>query len=300
MPPGGDPPPPPPSPWQKVLYKEQPWPDNYTSPAFLESLVVNDRVPVRSYARVVSQACPVLEQLATVCWVGALTHNLYTGRLTSTGLLLRCALFSTAGWALIRTLAPAPAPLPADPRSAAAAMLQLAAATALMSPLYSTLTLSISSDTVLACVLGLALAHLYLADYRPASSGPAASLQGSLSLAAILAAAILVASRLRDVADVAAQLLLSLLAFVLAPYARRQVGAAGAGARAALTAGTLAGAGAAVWGASRHAGALFALAVVFLGVLCPLWLVRAHKFKAKINGPWDEAVPRLGQDMREA
>ncbi|KFM25779.1 hypothetical protein F751_2621 [Auxenochlorella protothecoides] len=162
MPPGGDPPPPPPSPWQKVLYKEQPWPDNYTSPAFLESLVVNDRVPVRSYARV------------------------------------------------------------------------LAAATALMSPLYSTLTLSISSDTVLACVLGLALAHLYLADYRPASSGPAASLQGSLSLAAILAAAILVASRLRDVADVAAQLLLSLLAF------------------------------------------------------------------AKINGPWDEAVPRLGQDMREA
>lgn len=78
MPPGGDPPPPPPSPWQKVLYKEQPWPDNYTSPAFLESLVVNDRVPVRSYARVVSQACPVLEQLATVCWVGALTHNLYT------------------------------------------------------------------------------------------------------------------------------------------------------------------------------------------------------------------------------
>ena len=29
-------------------------------------------------------------------------------------------------------------------------------------------------------------------------------------------------------------------------------------------------------------------------VLPPLrWLVSIHKFKAKINGPWDEAVPHL-------
>jgi len=37
----------------------------------------------------------------------------------------------------------------------------------------------------------------------------------------------------------------------------------------------------------------FISASVFIGLLCPMWLVKIHKFKAQINGPWDEAVPRL-------
>ena len=27
--------------------------------------------------------------------------------------------------------------------------------------------------------------------------------------------------------------------------------------------------------------------------LCPMWLIRIQKFKAKINGPWDIAAPQL-------
>ena len=27
--------------------------------------------------------------------------------------------------------------------------------------------------------------------------------------------------------------------------------------------------------------------------LCPMWLLRIHKFKAQINGPWDQAAPEL-------
>jgi hypothetical protein len=38
---------------------------------------------------------------------------------------------------------------------------------------------------------------------------------------------------------------------------------------------------------------LFLGVVVFVSLLCPWWLVRIHKFKAKINGPWDEAVPHV-------
>lgn len=33
--------------------------------------------------------------------------------------------------------------------------------------------------------------------------------------------------------------------------------------------------------------------LAFITLLCPMWLVRIQKFKAKINGPWDEAVPKL-------
>ena len=33
--------------------------------------------------------------------------------------------------------------------------------------------------------------------------------------------------------------------------------------------------------------------LLFVSLVCPIFLVRMHKFKAKINGPWDEAVPRI-------
>ncbi|KAK2079313.1 hypothetical protein QBZ16_003004 [Prototheca wickerhamii] len=172
-------------------------------------------------------------------------------------------------------------------------MLQLSLATVLLSPLFATLTLSISSDTVLACALGLSVTHMYLADYHPRRPvvGPAASVRGSLALAAALGAAILVASRLPSVL---AQLL-SLLAFVLWPYGCQQIRLAGPRADLALTLLMALGAGAELGAVSAMLAALYAATLVFLGLLCPLWLVRAHKFKAKINGPWDEAVPRLGE-----
>lgn len=37
----------------------------------------------------------------------------------------------------------------------------------------------------------------------------------------------------------------------------------------------------------------YCLAVGFVSLICPLFLVKLHKFKAKINGPWDEAVPKV-------
>ena len=37
----------------------------------------------------------------------------------------------------------------------------------------------------------------------------------------------------------------------------------------------------------------FVALVLFISLLCPMWLVRVHKFKAQINGPWDEAVPKM-------
>jgi phosphatidylinositol glycan class C protein len=39
----------------------------------------------------------------------------------------------------------------------------------------------------------------------------------------------------------------------------------------------------------------FLCALTFVTFICPMWLVRIHKFKAAINGPWDEAVPRLSR-----
>ena len=83
----------------------------------------------------------------------------------------------------------------------AAGSAALVAFTAALSPLYATLTASISSDTVVACTSALLLAHLYLHEYQqPRHAAP--SVSGSLGLACALCASVLMASQMRTLEDV--------------------------------------------------------------------------------------------------
>lgn len=67
----------------------------------------------------------------------------------------------------------------------------------LLSPLYSTLTKTISDDTIIAASTWLLLAHLYMHDYHFITS-VADRVTGSLSLAAAVGASLLLASRLQQ------------------------------------------------------------------------------------------------------
>jgi phosphatidylinositol glycan class C protein len=86
----------------------------------------------------------------------------------------------------------------AAPLVATAGLLGAAAA---LSPVYATLTASVSSDTVVACTAALLLAHLYLHEYRREKAG-GRGLAGSLGLACALCASVLMASRLRSLEQV--------------------------------------------------------------------------------------------------
>ncbi|KAL4429203.1 hypothetical protein ABPG77_010182 [Micractinium sp. CCAP 211/92] len=174
----------------------------------------------------------------------------------------------------------------------ASSLAALAAATALLSPLLGTLTETVSSDSIIACACLLLLAHLYLHDYH-FSAGLTSQLSGSLALGCAVCGSVLVASRLGSPQGVYAQLLLSLELYILGPYCRRQVAAASPAAHLALTAGLVAAAAALLAPLSPLLTSVFGCAILFVTFLCPMWLVRIHKFKAAINGPWDEAVPRL-------
>lgn len=48
-----------------------------------------------------------------------------------------------------------------------------------------------------------------------------------------------------------------------------------------------------VWRQSVVLTSALLCTLVFSTLLCPMWLVRIQKFKAQINGPWDEADPKL-------
>lgn len=190
-----------------------------------------------------------------------------------------------------------------------------------LSPLYSTLARAISGDTITAASTWLFLAHLYMHDYFFHIS-VADKLSGSLSMAAAVAGSLLLASRLGDPTKVVrsyidgpmstlvssdtsvcnvqfAQILYSLTAFVLLPFTCQHLKRHSESCftvTVTLTALLTSSVALAYW---WHAAAVYISMQLALVFLCPWWLVHIEKFKTKINGPWDEAMPRLTSLLRE-
>lgn len=87
--------------------------------------------------------------------------------------------------------------------------------------------------------------------------------------------------------------LLSLELYLLSPFIRRYVRQASVAAHLAVSAALLVASAALLAPLSRIITGLFLVAVALVSFVAPWCLVRIHKFKAKINGPWDEAVPQI-------
>ena len=74
-----------------------------------------------------------------------------------------------------------------------------------LSPIYATLTASISPDTTIACIFGLLTVHMYLHEYaKSLYPEMKATLRGSLGLVCGLCASVLMATRMQDLVDVIA------------------------------------------------------------------------------------------------
>jgi len=96
-----------------------------------------------------------------------------------------------------------------------------------------------------------------------------------------------------------AQILYSLTAFVLLPFTCQHIklhSEVSFTVTVVLAALVTAGVVLVYWWRAAAVYGGMHLALVFF---CPCWLVHIEKFKTKINGPWDEAVPRLTTLVRE-
>lgn len=90
-----------------------------------------------------------------------------------------------------------------------------------------------------------------------------------------------------------AHVLFCLELYLLLPFMRRYIRRASLAAHVAVTAAMVGAATALLLPLSAALAELFCALVLFTSLGCPAWLLRIQKFKAKINGPWDEAVPCL-------
>ena len=167
----------------------------------------------------------------------------------------------------------------------------------LLSPVYATLTTSISSDTTIALITVLMIAHLYLYDYNEtrcveiaeSDSGKRVTPSSPISLMCGMCASILASTTMHGIVDVIGVTLLALQLYIGSPYfLYGMYSACGKVWTSVIVSGiVLAGLPllSRIW--------LGALLVVIV-VLCPMWMVRIDKFKSHIRGPWDEIGLSMG------
>ncbi|KAG2436275.1 hypothetical protein HXX76_006586 [Chlamydomonas incerta] len=280
--------------WEKVLWKRQPFPDNYVDHTFLQHLVVNDAVPRRRYWPVVLASTAVTQQMSCVVAAAAVPLHLHAGRAGPMQLLAACGVLLLLGYTTCAVLGGQL--LGGSMARGVRQCVLLLGGVYGLAPLLHSLTATVSTDSVVALAAGLAAAHLGLCDYSFVNS-VTDKMTGALSLAAAVLAAVLVAGRMRTELETFAVVLLALELFLLSPYARRHVRRASVPAHLLLTAAMAAAATALLFPASPAGSGAFAGSVLVVTLVCPAALVRGQVFKAKISGPWDEAAPHIPREL---
>ncbi|GLC47210.1 hypothetical protein PLESTB_001457400 [Pleodorina starrii] len=283
--------------WEKALWKKQGLPDNYTDATFLQHLVVNASVPPRSYWPVALASAAVTQQLSCVVAAAAVPLHLAAGRIDAGGVLVACAVLLALGYGTCALLGGHL--LGGSVARGVRQCLLLVGGVYGLAPLLRSLAATTSTDSVVALAVAGGLVNLALGDYGFVNNeAEDRRLTGTVSLGAGVMAAVLLASRLGSELQVFAQVLLSLELFLLSPYVRRHVQRASVVAHVALTAAMAAAAAGLLAAATGPAAAAaFVLCAACVSFLVPAALVRAHKFKAKISGPWDEAAPHIPREL---
>ena len=167
-------------------------------------------------------------------------------------------------------------------------------AVAISSPLFLTMTASVSDDTAVAVSGILAFVHLATHDYRAESTSLGNALEG-VSLVSAIFSASLMASRLKTVLDAFACALLAVGAFTMSMPLRRQWRTREKSTSSFAT--TVSAHGIAAWMLKMIDSKLMIAYVITIGLfltLAPLSFAFARRtLKMKIEGPWAEAKPEL-------
>ncbi|KAH9016900.1 phosphatidylinositol N-acetylglucosaminyltransferase [Lactarius pseudohatsudake] len=275
--------------WERVLWRPQPFPDNYVPPSFLSALSKNPNVLPYRYWPLVLGACAISQNLSVIFIFLAVFTRLLDHTLDPRLLVA----LSTAGfiggclvWELMGHSPSDAASSERRARTVKASLLVFLALIAL-APILRTLTAPTSADSIWALATALFLVHAALADYTySASPVQRERLTSVLSINAAISATVVLASRLHDDLAVFALMLFSVEAFALFPVLRRRLQLTPAPVQALVT-GAL-GLAALV----APLPGLCAAVLVSVTFGAPAVLIWAQQYKHEIRGPWDAATPR--------
>ncbi|KAL8505177.1 hypothetical protein ACS0TY_016405 [Phlomoides rotata] len=280
--------------WRKVAYggMQPGFDDNHTDETFLEDMIMNANVVKRDLVKVILDTVSISQYLCIVSLVVMVwTYTLRSTFSEQSLLLLDIALLGGGFTIVLLT----------------AEMLSLdlvfnyilktsffITGLYVLSPIYHTLTRSISSDSIWALTASLIVLHLFLHNYSGSTVKPPGALEFSsftsnISLNASIVASLLIASRLPSRLHVFAIVLFSLQVFLFAPFVSYCIKKFSFRLHLCFSLGLMAGTLFLVHQQHQLLFVLLLCILMFVNLVCPYWLIRIQEYKFEINGPWDEA-----------
>eukprot|EP01128_Nolandella_sp_AFSM9_P000567 TRINITY_DN10718_c0_g1_i1.p1 TRINITY_DN10718_c0_g1~~TRINITY_DN10718_c0_g1_i1.p1 ORF type:complete len:331 (-),score=29.54 TRINITY_DN10718_c0_g1_i1:153-1145(-) len=284
-------------PWRKILYEQQPYPDNYFDETlFLQGLRRNTAHVPYEYWDVVVDSAVVVMQITTVTLFTALFLHTQQGTFSLSGLYTLCICMGVVGMAFRLLLQPyrSLSQFTSHVRS----VILLFLFVWMLSPILQTLTESLSDDTIIALAISLFIVHLFTQDYSYLS-GLSQKFTAPVSLNAAIFASIILVSRLPSIHHTFAMVLIAIELFALLPILRHIIKVYGTSMDLLFT-----------WSAasittltflpiSTLFTIFFVVSLLSVTFVSPAWLINVQQYKNTIHGPWDEAIPtRTGANWK--
>ncbi|KAI9209746.1 phosphatidylinositol N-acetylglucosaminyltransferase subunit C [Polychytrium aggregatum] len=285
--------------WKKILYQKQSYPDNYVPDNFLSEMRQNVDLKNYNYWELSVQAGTLTQQISSITIFVSVFWNSYQGHLSGKALIMMTAVLVVVGyvcWAAVL-----------GESGAAKRQLTIVKGGLIifsllfgLSPILTTLTKTISSDTIWALTLVMFLTNLLFHEYE-GDHFEGIAFPESLSINAAISASVLLASRLSSELMVFGIVSLALVLFGLFPLFRRclrrwerktwkvpgrPVELVLTIAMGSLSIGLLAP-------ISMIPTTVYGCSALFIVFVCPYWLIWNQRFKNEIRGPWDEAKIQL-------
>lgn len=275
-------------PWQKRLYGNEGYADNYTDPSFLQELQKNLHVKTFTVLEAICGASILTHQISIICAFLLVFFHLFKDIAQPSAMLLLSGAATITGYLLVYIRRQwtgchvADGTLFDDLKTTLSAL----AFGFIMSPMLHTLTFSISTDTIYTVTFFVFILHLVCYDYGL----PAAVVSSAISLNAVYFGSICLASRLATSMHAYALLVVAIVMFALYPRFLSTI----CDHRNTTTILSLAIFfvidGIYLWLYSKSLFCVYVIGVVFINLCCPVIFCYLHKHKDNIHGPWDEAV----------
>ena len=266
--------------WEKNLYENFGYPDNYTDKTFLEELKKNVHAKEITPVNAVLGAGLVTQEICIVILFVVIYVYLLNSWVEPETIFVQSSLVAAIGYLAYRIVLTNQSyyeVLVKDFRT----VLIFVAFGYVLSPILKTLTDTISTDTIYAMTTFMMMIYLIFFDYGVS----AAIVSSSLSLNAAIFGSVCLASRLASPFHAFVLLTNAVECFALLPILLSK----GKGSITVLALMVTISV-CALWTVSLIMTVLFVCVSVFVTVLCPIWFLRWQNYKDNIYGPWDEAV----------
>lgn len=264
-------------PWQKTLYGNVGYPDNYTDISFLKDLQRNKNVKIFQLSEAVSGATHLSQQISSCTIFLVLFYVMYAELVEPEMILSLSTLVTLIGYLLfMSTQSQRSKMLKNDSKT----VLSVLIFGHILSPMLHTLTDSISTDTIFTITFFVMTIHLIFFDYGL----PAFMVSKAVSLNAAIFGSICLASRLPSSFHAFTLLVVAAQFFVLLPILVRAFW------NPWMILVVVLGCAYSLWLLSLTVMAMYLLGSVLVNVVCPGMFVYMQQFKNNIHGPWDEAI----------